>query len=478
MVNIKNIKVSEMLLYANNGHYYGDMISPNLLPQEKATLIVTALKRIKYIQNALESIDYYLNRWDEVNLSDTKTQKALFFLLQDVKASPLEKEKIKNYLQEYFNKNQGKKDYGSSLEESEKKGEDRSKVTTFVRNIFANFYKEQVVFDLKNSINDFITGIKNDFGVNSKLKQAIEKHFYKEIAEDRIKKQDLYKSFLTKKNNFEIFLKDSIVQQLLQLSKTEPLVKLYNQAAIGKINLLEMNYYSLPEFSQFIQLLLTVKNRYEKVEVLDLQRSIQATVKRAGQKKHEDEQEEIVSEIRDDIREMFWNGSFDNQNFGGYINTIATREMNKLHKNSYRFDSFKEVETIEESESGDISAKYQDKSLEAFTFIDLNEFKNYDEEETKKLIFKQIAPLIKPYEEKRKEKEIHVALCFLEELGDYDKIAIRVYGDNNKGTKARARKAKENGKNKLIKDNSNFERFFELIEKYSNDKKNDNGTKF
>ena len=477
MVNIENIKVAEMLLYANDRDYYGSTIRSNLLPQEKATLIVTAQKRIKYIQNALESIDYYLNRWDEVDLSDTKTQKAFWLLLQDVKASPLEQYKIEKYIRQHFNFKQGKKDLDSSTAENEKKEDGKIRVTTFVRNIFANFYKEQEVFDLQNSLKDFITGIKNDFGVNSRLKQAIVKHFYKEVVENRNSKQDIHKSFLTKKSNFETFLSDSIVQQLLQLSKTEPLVKLYNQAAVGKINLLEMDYYSLPEFSQFIQLLLTVKNRYEKVDVLDLQRRIQAIVKRVGQKKNEDEQEEIVSEIRDDIREMFWNGSFDDQNFGGYINTIATRVMNKFQKKSYRFDIFKEVETIEESESGDISAKYQDKGLEAFTFIDLNEFKNYDEEETKKLILKQITPLIKPYEEKRKKKEIDVALCFLEELGDYNRIVIRVYGNNDATIKARARKAKENGKDKLIEDNSNFERIFELIEKYSNDKKNDNGTK-
>ena len=274
MVNIENIKVAEMFLYANDRDYYGSMIRSNLLPQEKATLIVTALKRIKYIQNALETIDYYLNRWDEVDLSDTKTQKTFWLLLQDVKASPLNLETAKSHIQKHLQ--------NYHLKHLFNKGH----LPRFVCDAFDAFCEERNVtekLDKQKLYEEFWSvGIQKGGGVQTRLRQAIREYFYIEMFHENALEEGnkirnpkksskvktpiekLFYLFCAKKASFHVFLHHPLIKQLVNLSETASFQRLFKEASGGRLTLSSYEYLSSHVFNDFIEILSNISTDYQK----------------------------------------------------------------------------------------------------------------------------------------------------------------------------------------------------------------------
>lgn len=504
MVKIENIKISEMLLYANDRDYYGSMIRSNLLPQEKATVIVTALKRIKYIQNALESIDYHLNRWDEVNLSDTKTQKAFWLLLQDVKASPLTLETAKSYIQKHLQNYHSKHLFN------------KGHLPRFVCDAFDTFCKERNVtekLEKQKLYEEFcLMGVKNGFGVQTRLKQAISEYFYLETVKGKISeeeskiktskkqsktktpKEKLFQVFSAKKTSFNVFLNHEFIQKLTNLAETESLKMLFKEASAGKLTFSSTEYLLSDELNGFIEILDKIVTDYQKE--LPLFYDLIGSIVKKNSYNNADYQDELAG-LSEVIREKLWNGTYDGKNLHSYvgriIKNIIVTKLKGIEEGNYDEAFLYSDDDTEDHDDTNSDEDFDDKPNddEAFvTHIDweenektmINQLAQYTDQEIKEHQLDEIRELMKkytqPYEGKRKKKKINAALCYLEEVGDYDKIAIRVYRNNNEDTKTNARDAKRQGKVILIRDNPALEMFFELIEKYLDKKKNDNGTKF
>ncbi len=449
------LRIGALLLHTNEGLYYG-----HKPPRHHAhTILVACIKRIKYIQDASAHIDKLLATWETLSFEDPKTQRKLWYLIQDAKASPLvldrETKKLKKY-HEHFAK--------TSLP---KKGT----IARFILDGFEQYCLNNQVSRPENLDRFLHEGISNGFGGQTPLKRNIQWFIEQQMP---VQQDKLHKLLLAKQASFHFLLQNETIQSLQKILNTPVLQDFYNH--ISQNELQDFNIWlTLKEVEDFVKKLEELILSFEA----GLKWLNQLIEKSARNKTYTPETQMLDwGFVSDNILVNLWNGSMNTTNLQGYINTIIIK---RTATPTTRYEKIVDDDEDEEQEE-DFSQEQETTPLDEPAILPNEEEHNepipinlkafFTEEEIKKHIIedilKELDLLTLPFDEKRqKDKGVNVALSFLEYLGNYEQVVTNIYGELSKQHYDSARKAKEEGKKKLIQQNSVFNQWFKAIESYS-----------